>query len=75
MNYIHVYEVWLKSSKADQDTLIEIRFIFQQSPPFSSHTSSIGVAELGSHWSKISTTDMMSAYELLSPPVCVCVCV
>ena len=52
---ILIYENLLKNSKADQDTLKkcgQMRFIFQNSLPWSPHTSSIGVAVLGSHWSK-----------------------
>ena len=50
-----LYEGWLKSSKADQDTLMkcnQMRFIFQHSPLFDSHTFSIGVAMLRFCWSK-----------------------
>ena len=44
-----------KSSQAVKDTLKkcdEMRFIFQHSPPYYSHTSSIGIAVLEYHRSK-----------------------
>ena len=62
----------MKSSWADQDTLMEcdqMRFIFQHSSPFSPHTFSIDVAMLESHWlkkKKASKIDMASSYELFS---------
>ena len=61
----HVYEVQLKSSLVDQDTLMEceqMKFIFQHSPPSGSCTSSIDGAVLGSHWlKKLSIEDMTSS--------------
>ena len=70
--HVCVCEGQLKSSLADQDTLIEcdqIRFIFQHCSLCDSHISSIGVAVLGSHWSKkLSTADITSSNEFFSPP-------
>ena len=43
---------------------VQMKFIFQ-------HTSFTGAAVLISHWSKNSSTDMMSVYELLSLPLCI----
>ena len=67
-----VYEGWLKSLLADQDTLMEcdkMRFTFQHSSTCSPHISSIGVTVLGPHQSKKSSTaDMTSWYKLFSLP-------
>ena len=52
---IIVYNYWMKSSKADQDTLIEydqMRFILQHSNLCDADTSSVVVIVLGSHWWK-----------------------
>ena len=55
----------MEKFKADQDNFMEcdqIRFIFQYSPPCGPHTSSTGVAVLGSYWQKKSSrADMMSS--------------
>ena len=71
--YIYIYEGWPQSSQVDQYILIEcnqMRSIFQHSLLCSSHTSSIGVAVLGSFWStKSSAVDMMSSYEFFIPPL------
>ena len=51
--YMNLYTIRPKSSKADQDSLIESdqrRFIFPHSLPGSSYTSFLDVAVLGSHW-------------------------
>ena len=49
-------------------------FIFLDSAPSGSHTSSISVAVHKSHWSKmLSTADMTSLTKLFSPPLFVCV--
>ena len=46
---------------------VTIWFIFQHRNLYGSQTSSINVVELGSHWSKTSSTaDMTSSYELSS---------
>ena len=53
-----IYEDQLKSSLADQDTLMEcdqMRFILQRSIPCGPHFSSIGVTMLGFHWSRKSS--------------------
>ena len=58
-----IYKDQLKSSLADQDILMEcgqMRFIFQQDVPCTPHPSSIGIAALGSHWSKASSTADMT---------------
>ena len=57
----------MKYLLADQDTLMEcdkMKFIFQERPLCRPH---IGVAVLGSHWSKKPSTDMTFLYELFSP--------
>ena len=48
-----VYESRLKSSQADQDTILEcekIRFIFQHRSSCEPHNSSIDIVVLRSHW-------------------------
>ena len=62
------YKGQLISSLADQETRIkchQIRSIFQHSPSCGSHTFSVDVTVLGSHWPKESTADMTS-HELFS---------
>ena len=57
------YESRLKSSDPDQDTLMEceqISFIFRHSTPCGLATSSVGVAVLGFHESKKSSTARMT---------------
>ena len=68
--YIYIYKrVGWKVHKLTVMECIWMRFIFQHSPPWGLHTSFIGVAVLGSQWSKKSlTADMMSAYKLSSTP-------
>ena len=49
----NIYGDRLKSSSADQDTVMEcdqMNFIFWHSPLYSQHTFSISVADLGSSW-------------------------
>ena len=61
-----IYECRLKSSKADDDALLEcdqIRFIFQHNPPCGPRNSAIDAAVFGSHQSKKSSTvDITSSY-------------
>ena len=68
IHIIYVFVGWLTISSADQDLLIEcdqMRFLFQYSLPWCSHTSCTSVAVLRSQGSKKSLTeDMMSTYEL-----------
>ena len=69
---IYEYEVRLKISRADNDTLIEcnqIKFILQHRPSCGQHNSYIGVAVLGFHLSKkLSTKVITSSFELLRSP-------
>ena len=69
--FVYLYESRLKISQADQITHMEcdqMRFVFQYNPPCGPHTFSIGIADLGSHWSlKSSKADMTSSYELFNP--------
>ena len=51
--------VWGSAWNTDQYTHMkfdQMKFIFWHSHPCSPHTTSIGVAVLGSHWSKNSST-------------------
>ena len=43
-----------------------MRFIFQHSPPYGSHTSSISVVVLGLYWSKKSSTADMATFHLVN---------
>ena len=54
--YIYIYIGGLKSSLADEDTLIErgiMKFICQHHLLGGRHTSSIDIGIIGSHWQKI----------------------
>ena len=54
--HTHTHRGWLKSSQADQNTLMgcdQMRLIFQHNPPCRLHSSSIGVVVLGFHWRKV----------------------
>ena len=71
--YIYINELQLKSSKADQDTIIQCEqmgFIFQYSPPWHPHISLNFVAVLRSFWQKKGYQQQIRRHHLIffQPP-------
>ena len=63
---LDIYEGWLKSSWADQDTLMEYdhtNYLFRNISTFGPHTSSIGVAGL---WSSSSAESIWPSHDVFS---------